>query len=271
MSKPRSKNKNKKGDTEHAMMRAMQAMVPRRPPAFQYTIKLRNQKARFIAGGGSGGAINQVLTVRCFAGWYVVGVTATTSSMLFSAVRIKRIRMWGTTAPCMLYCDFNGTVGGTIGESSAICDSSVGTTYVAYIDARPSKTSQASQWQAAGSAAPFCTINAPTGTIVEYTVDLRMIDTTQVVTPGPVLVGAVVGQFYYVGGDFASNAATTLIADGPPNFQFKSKTLAEEAALLGDFPAPSVLDQEQIDANNARVLAPKCCKYYPDCVCSERN
>ncbi len=84
--------------------------------------------------------------------------TATTTvTQLYDAVKVRRIRIWGSNPPdgTVVYVGvvFAGSVAGTFGANLSHSGCSIGMTIPAYVDARPDRLSQAAQWQSGDTSA----------------------------------------------------------------------------------------------------------------------
>lgn len=146
-----------------------------------------------------------------------IGLSATTVGQLFEQVRLRRIQIWGQSSlvsglPAEVSLNVSGVAAGNIGPDTFIQDVAVGQTAVPYIDFRLDPRSEAGQWQnctvaAAPGTNTFFTIGAPTGSVIDITLDACVTSDSRATgfvfaVTGP----ATVGQIYYMSLDNAAGA-----------------------------------------------------------------
>jgi len=137
----------------------------------------------------------------------LVAVTTTSGFDLFETVKIRRIRIWGPPnnsasapgTPSSIRLEFSGTVTGSIGDQQLYTDTSMGVE-PAYIDARPSPKSLASNFQLSAATTAF-SINCPLGTVVDLSLSLRSMFSNANAAASTALVAATVGAQYLRGLD----------------------------------------------------------------------
>jgi hypothetical protein len=130
-----------------------------------------------------------------------IAATTTTTYALFETVRIVKIEMWGppssSLAPVTVSCEFEGN--SSIDTSRKVfSDTSLGSTEVAHVSARPDTNSTAGMWQSPSGSTAFY-LNGPTNCIVDVTIETKIINNLNGdEAPGALtVVGATVGQVYY--------------------------------------------------------------------------
>ncbi len=137
--------------------------------------------------------------------------TGTTSgARIFSAIRVRRIRMW--CAGNLSTVDNVATIGVQISlewmgsqwaRDQKYQDEALGTK-IAYIDTKPPKNSMASWWIVAGSATDttgavgnMFRLGGPDGTIVDVTIEYTMIDDESAIPVVRSVSAATAGKLYY--------------------------------------------------------------------------
>ncbi len=126
-----------------------------------------------------------------------IPLTATTTCCPFSAIRLKRIQVWGTPTvlgnePASASIEWAGGNQPHVIHS----DTSMGIEPI-YIDTKPPKNSSAGWWkQQSGTdvATTIFILTAPIGSVVDITLDLRMVDGTEAFA-GKAGTGLTAGQF----------------------------------------------------------------------------
>lgn len=129
-----------------------------------------------------------------------VATSATTSAFLSSVVKVKRITLWapvataGTSVQAVI--DWNSTAALFVSPGSASEDSSVSFDRPAHLDCVPPKESLSRMWQSVLSTDALVTLTAPTGTIIDFTLNWVINDNGGPV-PGPVIIGGTIGQIFH--------------------------------------------------------------------------
>ncbi len=163
-------------------------------------------------------ASNQVQTAITFANLLdtvVLADTAVSAFDLFDQVRINFVEIWavpaiGTTAEVAL--EWGGQGPGATGDGRIVSDSSMGLE-PAHFRSAPSRTSQASQWQA-GVGTAFI-VSAPQSAIVDVNCSFRTVQNLPPVAAAAALVAATAGELYYRGLDGLAIAGTQFVPIAP--------------------------------------------------------
>lgn len=155
----------------------------------------------------SGAVTDVIITSGNLVNALVMALTATTTAPIASAVKIKRVSLWGppssTLTPVTVSLEFVSTVvaAASVGtRPTLISDTSVGATRVAFVSAKPAKQSSAAMWQVFGqsgvntSGAAF-RLNGPTGMIVDIEIVL-VVQNGESPQTGPTTTGATPGAVY---------------------------------------------------------------------------
>lgn len=166
------------------------------------SLKLRHS-FRYAAGAAGAGsfATPQNINSDDLLNAYIVALTATTSSRVIYALKIRRIRMWGPpaalgSAGTAIGLDLQGgsTTNG-FAPSLSFSDTAMGVA-PAYIDVHPSDEYIAGWWMTnALTNVKLLEVYGPTGTIIQFDVDVVLVD-SESVTNGPALTGATAGNIY---------------------------------------------------------------------------
>ncbi len=137
--------------------------------------------------------------------------TATSAYQMASAVRIRRVEIWGppssTLTPVTVTCEFAGASAGSFGPSQVKSDTSVGATRVAHVVASPPRDSQASQWQSSSSTGVLFVLTYPSGAIIDIHYSFTMQDRTGATAVTGAVAGATVGQVYLRSLDSVTSSA----------------------------------------------------------------
>jgi hypothetical protein len=137
----------------------------------------------------------------------LVAISTTAGVDLFETVRINRVRIWGPPnnlasapgTPSSIRLEFSGTVAGATGDQQLYTDTSMGVE-PAFIDARPSPKSLASNFQISAAITAF-SINCPLGTVVDLGLVLRSQFGNTNAACSSALVAATAGSQYLRGMD----------------------------------------------------------------------
>jgi hypothetical protein len=167
------------------------------PPQFDAAIHF-TQKFRFQA---SAALVNAQISSATLLSMLCCVTTATTAAPLCTAVRIRRVSIWGPPAqdltPVTVSIEFTqfNTAGQVGNRPRVYSDTSVGATRVAAVSAKPEKNSAADMWQlrsqlTTGGASLL--INGPVNSLVD--IDLEYVVQNGETPPASVpTTGAVVG------------------------------------------------------------------------------
>ncbi len=132
----------------------------------------------------------------------VVATAATTSVQLSTAVRVKKIEMWGpvatagTAVETRIDWQTSSTTLNLFSPGSTVSDSSISFDRPAYVCAKPPVESSSSKWQSSASTVTVCTIACPPGTILDFHLNF-VINDNEAPVAGPALSGAVLGTIYH--------------------------------------------------------------------------
>lgn len=184
------------------------------PPEFDATIVSHH---RFRGKFASALTTPTVITGTELLRSVLVALTATTTSAIYTAYRIRRCQLWGPPAsdlvPVTVTLEFAPTIGGgAVGQRPrTFSDTSVGATEVAVIDQKPPPMSAAAMWQSNLGAGLTdgggISVTGPANTIIDIVLDL-VLQNGDPVLAGPTAVGATAGRIY--GGKWAAGVIIPL-------------------------------------------------------------
>jgi len=184
-----------------------QRMIPHPPELDHYEIT-HSQWLRFKANA----PVNQNITFQNLLDTILLGNGAgNTPNDAFHFVKIKRVRCWSLPAIGSendLTIIFNGITAGIVGDQDFHQDTSMGIE-PAYLDIRPSKKSQASQFQTSSTATAF-SLNCQTGTVIDVQLQFRNIPGVNVGAQNAEVLGTL-GQIVYRGLDGKAIATSSLL------------------------------------------------------------
>lgn len=193
-----------------------QSVIPR-PPAIRTTSLVYTTRRRFLCISPSTG-VGQTITYANILDSFLVATAATTGVQLFDMVKIRRVQMWAPSTsaavPTTVQVCFDGKTAGSVGDALQHTATSIGMTEPAYLDARPSKRSQASQFQGSSSNTAMILV-MPVNTILD--VELTYVNALDNATPTAVtsaLVGATAGDLYFRGIDGGAVAGSKWTPQG---------------------------------------------------------
>jgi hypothetical protein len=151
---------------------------------------------RFVSTSGLGTALTPT-SLLCAAGTMGVVVNTQVNSF-FASVRIRRIVIYtppasqGSNATCSVdWVGFNNSP--NIEQS----DTTVSVAQPAIVSTSPPASSLASFWQVAGTAT-LCTLTAPTGSIIDVSLDLILTDDDAGTLANSTVATAALGIVYYL-------------------------------------------------------------------------
>ncbi len=161
------------------------------------------QKFRFQS---STAMINEQITTASLLTLLQMATTTTTGQSLVSAVKLRRVSVWGPPAadliPVTASIEYSvGTNAGNIGSRPQIhSDTSVGSTRVASVSIAPERNSAAAMWQnrnqnTTGTTGAFFILNGPVNSIVDVDVDMVLLN-GEVPSGAASTTGATVGVIY---------------------------------------------------------------------------
>jgi hypothetical protein len=123
--------------------------------------------------------VRQSITFQNLLDTLLVATSATTGVDLFQAVRVRRVRIWGLPlaqgvapgATSSVYLEFAGNITGIVGDQAYHTDTSLALN-PAFVDAKPSASSLASDWQVATASTAFL-LSVAVGGIVDVHLSFR--------------------------------------------------------------------------------------------------
>jgi len=183
-----------------------------KPPQFSSNL-VATHKYRFQSNGNNRESVTVGDILGAIGG---IGTSATTVAAIASSFQVQSIQVWappasqGSVATILL--EWSGSANS---PNVAISDTSSSVTTPARVNSRPPKNSQAAFWQNLSSASEILfLLNAPTGSIIDFTVKFILnndetLGTAYIVT----VTTAVLNVGYY------------LALDGPSTNQFRPVAL----------------------------------------------
>jgi hypothetical protein len=191
-------------------------------PPIKATITIRHPyRFKFIAAG------KYNITYADLGSVVVFAKTATTSSLLWTRVKIGGVRMIGIAAPNTLKFTYNGVTAGISGDDVMHTDSSVGSTYIATLPqkwggfVKPNPRLQCSQWQSClqtNTAIAFTIESDQIGAFVDVMLTHECpTDNTTNNNAGPAISGGTLGDLLYVGLDGINASSSNVGVVGPDN------------------------------------------------------
>ncbi len=192
-------------------MNARNPPIPR-PPPFQATLQTEH-----VFRFQSTGAFNEQLTWLDAFDMFCVATGATAAYQLASAMKLKRVRMWGpppqALTPTTISLQFPETNQIVSGPARIWSDTSMGATEVAHIDKAPPPGSSQSLWQSSNSQ-PFLYLIGPAGCVIDIHVSLITQNGQTPVAVTAAVAGATVGRVYVRSLD--SNGSNVLVPTSYP-------------------------------------------------------
>lgn len=182
------------------------------PPPFQPSFVLK-KKIRFKAVA----AATTTLTFNDLYDLWCVAATATSAYRLASAIRVKKIEIWGPMAadlvPVTVNIDWIGsTTSGSFGKSNRVSDTSMGSSEPAHILTRPPPGSQIAQWLTGGSTTTMCSLTYPAGSVIDLSYDIVVRDDGTAQSVASAVAGATVGANYIRALDSSSGVNLTPVS-----------------------------------------------------------
>jgi len=157
--------------------------------------------------------LSSSLTYQCLGDTWLVASSSTVGWQLASAVKLKRVRIWGAVSsslqPTTVVIEFPSTNSAIItGNSFRYMDTSIGATTPSFVEAKPPKNSGQAAWHKADDATTCMLISVPVNSIIDVEYELVLHDdgvASAVATP---LTSAATGALYARGLDALSYATT---------------------------------------------------------------
>jgi len=181
------------------------------PPQLNSNIQY-SHRFRFLSGTGNSTSITiQRLISMCG----VIATTTTTGSAWVGSLRVREVEIWSPPSAQgqAVTCSLEWVAGLGSAGTQEVSDTSMSVARPAHIRTRPPRNSLASFWNNGGNNPQMFVLVAPTGSIVDVTVDLVMFD-DEITAPTVVtLTAATVGNVYYMpldghGGSFVPVSLT---------------------------------------------------------------
>jgi hypothetical protein len=162
------------------------------PPPFVPTLALMH-KFRFIDSTGGSYTITRASLLNLI----VTATSATTTVRLLEAVRLIKIRSWGSPSGATIETNSIEWLGEN-SPSTLISDSSMGVR-PAHISTCPPPSSFNQWWSMSGSLETddLFVVTTSVGTVLDITVEIRLVE-SEAPTAGPVPAGATIGKVYGV-------------------------------------------------------------------------
>jgi len=170
------------------------------PPPFLARPVLSSQ-VRCLATGPQIDAAVRYVDLAAMLG--LVATSATTSILIASAFRLKKIRVWcpapfGSVSTSVASITWDQTTSDYVSPPVTKADSSVNPSKPAYVEIIPPKGSLADKWHSPGQTDGICIMTYPTGSIVDFFFNY-VLDDQGGVTAGPTVAGGSLGVFYHRG------------------------------------------------------------------------
>jgi hypothetical protein len=127
-------------------------------------------------------------------------VTNSTCTTLYDAVRVKRIKIWGTAAAASstVSVEWSAASPGVNYANVEVSDTSTSTAYPPFVSTAPPRESLASFWTNAFSSVVLATLTLPNaGTIIDVEAELIISDSATAAETTTVVTG-VLGEVYYL-------------------------------------------------------------------------
>ncbi len=186
---------------------------------------------RFVYAYGGGPQVYTITPAKLCSLQVIGTVVNTTAAQIYEAARLRKVEMWangGSSGTMQLSCVFSGTTLGIAGPNQVVSDSSIGMTVPAHVVAKPSRNSQASQWQSGdtnvGTNTLFVLTFANTGTIgaivavtIDIHVSLRMTGNARTSNNTVALTTVALGAFYNLALDNPAGGTGSVTSDLVPD------------------------------------------------------
>jgi hypothetical protein len=146
----------------------------------------------------------------------IIATSAVAGVQMYDCVRVKKVEIWAASSGGAVTCSvqFLGKNTGVNGDQKAVTDTALAIGEPLHVVAKPSKWSQAAQFQSGSSGAAFL-ITCPSGACVDLTLEFRNnYDASAVVGLANGIVGATAGDMYYRGFDGLPIASTKFVPQG---------------------------------------------------------
>jgi len=173
------------------------------PPMINSNVRT-SHKFRFIA---SGTVTNQLVTSNALLG--IAGtigtVTNSTVALCYESVRLKFVEVWAPPAAqggsATVSVEW---IGSANSPSIEVSDTTISVSHNAHIKCAPPKSSLASFWQISDNNATMFTLNCPTGSVVDVSIELMFVDRSAVVATQAGLTTVAIGKVYFLALDTAT-------------------------------------------------------------------
>lgn len=181
---------------------------------------MRSIKIRMVATTAA--FVDQITFAELSSALGIIATSATTAVYLSSLIRLREIEVWGNIAtagvPVVATLSWRSPASGFF-ESPPVTHSDTGISFdrPAHLKCKPPQGSVASKWHSSISTDPVVDLRAPTGSIVDFTMDFVISDALTILAQqvvAPVLVGATVGVIYH---RVITGSGGTLVVSGNLN------------------------------------------------------
>lgn len=146
----------------------------------------------------------------------IIAISTIAGVQMYDCVRVKKVEIWAASSGGAVSCSvqFLGKNTGVNGDQKAFTDTAVAVGQPLHVSAKPSKWSQAAQFQSGSSGAAFL-ITCPSGACVDLVLEFRNnYDASGVVSLANGIVSATAGDMYYRGMDGLAIATTKFVPQG---------------------------------------------------------
>jgi hypothetical protein len=191
--------------------------MPLEPPQLSTSFTVA-QTIRYLTASNVG-IIN--ITRAQLVNTLVTASSATVAASQLSAIRVKRVRIWGPTAAVGGSASVVFTWLSAWSPAKVIQDMGIGADRGARIDTKPPPKSLAGEWSMAGtnSTEEVFQLVCPAGTVleIEYVMRLQNVEYGPALPAAVTVAGATAGYLYVTPLDFtAQGASATLLPVGVP-------------------------------------------------------
>lgn len=173
------------------------------PPQINSNVRTQH-RFRFLA---SGAVTNQIISSNGLLGMSgTIGtVTNSTVTLCYESVRLKSVEVWAPPAAqggaATVSVEW---IGSANSPSIEVSDTTMSVAQNAHIKCAPPKMSLASFWQISDTSANLFTLNCPTGSVVDISVELMFVDRSTAPATISAIATVVVGRVYFLALDAPS-------------------------------------------------------------------
>jgi len=132
-------------------------------------------------------------------------VTNSTVALVYESVRLKSVEVWAPPASQGASATVSVEwIGSANSPSIEVSDTTISVSHNAHIKCVPPQQSLASFWQIVGNTATMFTLNCPTGSVVDISLELLFADQSTTLATQAGLTTVVIGRVYFLALDVAS-------------------------------------------------------------------